>query len=45
MAVMCAGLPHQVLDFIAKWKSGGVIWCMIFKINVPVLVNIQRDRS
>lgn len=38
-----AGLSHQVVDVIAKSKSGGVIWCMIFKMNV--LVNIQRDRG
>lgn len=35
-----AGLSHQGLEFIAKSRSGGVIWCVIFKMNVPVLSNI-----
>jgi len=39
-----AGSSHQVLDFMAKSKSGGVIWCILFQMDVPVLVNIQRQR-
>lgn len=41
-----AGLSHQShAGLYNKLKIWRCDWCIIFKMNVPVLANIQRDRG